>query len=100
MKLSLSPNIYLSSLLLPQYSKGQYFNVIQSQIKDFLKVANKSKDPKEEFHVYASGNLCSKISNLVLNWEKVKKTKRKHAQKIWLDPYRETWKTSLSMPCS
>ena len=55
-KLSLSPNIYLSSLLLAQSSQGQSSDVIESQIKYFLKVANKSSDPKEEFHVYASGN--------------------------------------------
>ena len=46
-KLSLSPNIYLSSLLLSQYSQGKYFDVMQSQIKDFFKVVNKSSDPKE-----------------------------------------------------
>ena len=57
-KLSLSPNIYLSSVLLAQSSQGQSFDVIQSQIKYFVKVANKSSDPKEEFHVYAFGNLC------------------------------------------
>ena len=45
-KLSLSPNIYLSSLLLAQSSQRQSFNVIQSKIKDFLKVSNKSNDPK------------------------------------------------------
>ena len=56
-RLSLSPNIYLSSLLLSQSSQGQSFNVIQSQIKYFLKVANKSNHPKEKFHVYASDNL-------------------------------------------
>ena len=86
-KLSLSRNIYLSSLLLSQSSQGQSFDVIQSKIK-------------EELHVYASNNLCFEISNLVSNWDKVNKTKMKHTQKIWLDPYRETWKTSLSRPCS
>ena len=43
-KLTLSQNIYLSSLLLAQYSQGQSFNVIQSQIKDSLKAENKSID--------------------------------------------------------
>ncbi|CAF4255805.1 unnamed protein product, partial [Adineta steineri] len=79
-KLSLSPNIYLSSLLLAQYFQGKSFDVIQSQMKYFLKVANKSSDPKEEFHVYASGNLCFQISNLVSNWDKVNKAKGKHTQ--------------------
>ena len=46
-KLSLSQNIYLSSLLLSQSDQGQYFNVIQSHIKYFMKVENKSNDPKE-----------------------------------------------------
>ena len=94
-KLSLSQNIYLSSLLLAQSTQGQSFNVIQSQIKDFLKVADKSNDPKAKFYVYASGNLCSQVSNMGSNWDKVRKTKRKHTQKLWLDPYRETLKTSL-----
>ena len=98
-KLSLSQNIYLSSLLLAQFSQGQSFNVIQSQIKDFLKVANKINDHKEEFQVYAYGNLCFQISIIVSNWDKSNKTKWKHTQfqKLWLDPYMETWTTSLSM---
>jgi hypothetical protein len=86
-KMSLSLNVYLSSLLLDQSTQGQSFDVTQSQIE-------------EEVHVYASGKPCFQISSLVSNWDKVRKTKRKHAQNLWLDPYRETWKTSLSMPCS
>ena len=86
-KMSLSLNICLFSLSLTQSSQGKYFDAIHSQIK-------------EETHVYASGNPCFQISNLVSNWGKVGKTKRKHAQNIWLHPYRETWKTSLSIPCS
>jgi hypothetical protein len=77
-KLSFSPNIYLSSFLLAQSSQGQYFDVIQSQIQYFLKVANKSSDPKDEFHVYVSGNLCVQITNPVSNWDKVNKAKEKH----------------------
>ena len=77
-------------------------DAIQSQIKDFLKVANKSSDPKEEFHVYAFGTLCFQINNMVSNWDRVSKAKGKHTQfqKVWPDPYKETWKTSLSIPCS
>jgi hypothetical protein len=98
-KLSLSTNIYLSSLLLAQSAQGQSFNVIQSQIKYFLKVADESNDPKVEFLVYASGNLCFQISNLVMNWDKANKAKGKHTQfqKLSLDPYMETWKTPLLM---
>ena len=73
--MSLSPNTYLSSLLLDQSSHGQSFDVIQSQIK-------------EEIHDYASGNLCFQISNLVSNWDEVRKTKSKHTHNLWLDPYR------------
>ena len=29
-------------------------------------------------------------------WYRVRKTKEKHAHKLWHDPYRETWITSLS----
>ena len=72
-KLSLSPNISLSSLLLAQSSQGQSFDVIQSQIKYFLKVENKSSYPKEEYHVFVFGNLCFQINNLVMNWDKVRK---------------------------
>ena len=100
-KLNLSPNIYLSSLLLDQSCQGKSFDVIQSQIKDILKVANKSSDLKREFHVFAFGDLCFQISNLVPNSKKVSKAKRKHTiSKAWIDPYTETWKTSLSMHCS
>ena len=80
--MSLSLNIYLSSLSLSQSSQGKSCDVIQSQIK-------------EELHLYASDNLCSQISNLVSNWDKVRKTKRKNAQIFWLDPSRETWKNLL-----
>ena len=57
-------------------------------------------DHKEYIYVYASDNLCSQINKLVLKRDKVRKTKKKHAQKFWIDPYKETWKTSLSTPCS
>ena len=77
-KLGVSPNIYLSSLLLAQSSQGQYFDAIQSQIKYFLKMEGKSNDPKAKFHVYAYGNLFFQISNLVLNWDKYNKAKGKH----------------------
>ena len=89
-KFSLSPNIYSSSLLLAQISQGQSF-VIQFQIKYLLKMGNISTDHKEELHVYASDNIFSQISNLVSNQDKVRKTKMRNAQKLWLDPYRETW---------
>ena len=98
-KLSSSPNIYLLSLLLDQFSPGQSF-VMQSQIKDLLKMENKNSDQKEDLHVYTSDNLFSQINNLVSNREKVRKTKMEYAQKLWLDPYRDTWKTSLSISCS
>ena len=58
---------------------------MQSQIKDLLKMENTSTN-----HVYAWENLFSQINNLVSNQDKVRKTKMKHAQKFWLDPYRET----------
>ena len=73
-----SPNIYLLSLLLDQFSLGQYF-AIKSQIKDLLKTENISANHKEELHVYASDNLCSQINNLVLNRDKVRKTKKRNA---------------------
>ena len=59
----------------------------------------KSNDSKEKFHVYASGNLCFQISNLELNWDKDSKAKGKHKQfqKVCLDPYGDTWKTSMSI---
>jgi hypothetical protein len=93
-KLIFSLNIYLLSLLLDQFSLGQSFS-IQSQIKYLLKMESIRID-----HVYASDNLCSQINNSVSNRDKVRKTKMKHAQKFWLDAYRETWKTSLSISCS
>ena len=67
-KLSFTPNIYSSSLLLAQIAQGQSF-VIQFQIKDLLKMENRSTDKKGELHVYASDNLCFQISNLVSNWD-------------------------------
>ena len=53
---------------------------------------NISIDHKEELHVYASDNICSQIGNPVSNQDKVRKTKMRNAQKLWFDPYRETWK--------
>ena len=90
-KLSFSSNIYLLSLLLDQIYPGQSFH-IQSEIKDLLKMESIRTD-----HVYTSGNISSQINNLVSNRDKVIKTKKKHAQNFWLDSYRETWKTSLSI---
>ena len=55
---------------------------------------------KEDLHANTSDNLFSQIGNLVSNQDKVKKTKMRNAHKLWLDPYRETWKTSLSLPFS
>jgi hypothetical protein len=98
-KLIFSLNIYLLSLLLDQFSVGQYF-AIQSQIEDLLKMANKNNGHKEDLHVYTSDNIFSQINNLVSNRDKVRKTKMEHAQKLWLDPYGETWKASLSTSCS
>ena len=77
-KLIFSPNIYLFSLLLDQFSLGQYFP-IQSQINDLLKMENINIDCREDFHVYTSDDLCSQINNLVSNQDKVTKTKMKHA---------------------
>ena len=57
-------------------------------------------DHKEDIYVHASDNIFSQINKLVLNWDKVRKTKMGHAQNIWLNPYRETWNPSLSIPCS
>ena len=93
-KLRFSSNVYLSSLFLAQFSPRQSF-VMQSQIKELLKMENISTD-----HVYASNNLFSQIKNLVSNQDKVRKTKMKHAQKLWLDPYKEIWKSSLSISYS
>ena len=93
-KVSFSPNIYLLSLLLAQFSPWQSSS-IESQIKDLLKMKSIRID-----HVYALDNLSSQINKLMSNWDKVRKTKVKHAQTFCLDPYRKTWKTSLSIFCS
>ena len=98
-KLSSSSNIYLLSLLLDQPSIGQTFS-IPSKTKNLLIMANIGTDNKEYIYVYALDNLCSQINKLVSKRDRVRKTKEKHAHKLWLDPYRETWKTSLSTSCS
>ena len=98
-KLNSSSNIYLLSLLLDQLYPGQTFS-IQSKIKDLLLVANMGIDHKRYIYVYASDNLCSQINKLVSKQDRVRKTKEKHAHKLWLGPYRETWITSLSTFCS
>ena len=69
---------------------------MQSEIKDLLKMENIGIDHKEYIYDYASDNLCSQIHKLVWKRERVRKIKKKHAHKLSLDPYRETWKTSLS----
>ena len=94
-KVSFSSHIYLLSPLSDQLYPGQYFP-IQSEIKDLLKMENIGTDHKEYIYDYASDNLCSQIYKLVSKRERVRKTKKNHAHKLWLDPYRETWKTSLS----
>lgn len=63
-------------------------------------MGNTSTNHKQELHVYASDNLFSKINNMVPNRDKVRKIKMRNEQKIWLDPYWVTWKTSLLGPCS
>ena len=93
-KLSFSPNLYLFSLLLAQFSPWQSSSIVY-QIKDLLKIESIRSD-----HVYASDNLNSQTNNWVSNQDKVRKTKIKHAQTFWLDPYRETWKSSLSISFS
>ena len=98
-KLRSSLNIYLLSLILDQLYPGQYFS-IQSEIKDLLKMENIGTDHKGYIYVYASDNLCSQINKLVLKRDRVRKTEEKHAHKLWLDPYRETWITSLLTSCS
>jgi hypothetical protein len=98
-KISFSSNIYLVSLLLDQLYARQSFS-IQSEIKDLLKMRNIWIDHKRYIYVYASDKLCSQINKLVSNRERVRKTKKKHAHKLWLDLYMETWKTSLSTFCS
>ena len=103
-KLSFSSSIYLLSLLLDQLSLGKSISIqsisIQSEIKYLLKMANIGTNHKEYIYVYASDNLCSQINKLVSKRDKVRKAKMKHAQKLWLDPYRETWKTSLPISYS
>ena len=96
---SSSSYIYLFSLLLDQLYPGQSFS-IQSEIKDLLIMENIGTDHKGYIYVYASDNLCSQINKLVLNRDRVRNTEMQHAKKLWLDPYRETWKTSLSTFCS
>ena len=98
-KVSFSSHIYLLLPVSDQFSHGQSFS-IQSEIKDLLIVANIGTDHKEYIYVYASDNLCSQINKLVSKRDRVGKTKEKHAHKLWLDPYRETWITSLSTFCS
>ena len=94
-KVSFSSHIYLLSPLSDQLYLGQYFS-IQSEIKDLLKIENIGTDKKEYIYVYALDNICSQINKLGSKWDKVRKTKKKHTHKFWLDLYRETWKTSLS----
>ena len=98
-KVNFSSHIYLLSPLSDQLYLRQYFP-IQSKIKDLLKMENIGTNHKEYIYVYASDNLCSQINKLVSKWYRVKKTKEKHAHKLWLDPYRETSKTSLLTSCS
>ena len=98
-KFIFSPNIYSLLLLLAQISQGQSF-VIQFQIKDLLKIENISIDHKEELHVYASNKLFSQINNMMLNQDKVKKTKMKYAQISGLIPIGRLEKPSLSRPYS
>jgi hypothetical protein len=98
-KLSFPSDIYLLSLLLDQLSLGQYFS-IQSEIKDLLKMENIGTDHKGYVYVDASENICSQINKLVLNQDRVRKIEMNHVIKFWLNPLRETWKTSLSISCS
>jgi hypothetical protein len=92
-------HIYLLSPLSDQLYPRQSFS-IQSEIKDLLKMENIGNDQKEYIYNYASDNICSQINKLVSKRGKVGKTKEKHAHKLWVDPYRETWKTSLLTSCS
>ena len=98
-KLSFPSNIYLLSLLLHQISLGQSFS-IQSKMKDLLKMTNIGTNHKGYIYVDASDNLCSQINKLVSNRDRVRKTEMQHAKMFWLDPYRESWITSLSTLCS
>ena len=43
-------------------------------------------DHKEYIYVYALDNLFSQINKLVSKRDRVKKTKKKHTKKFWLDP--------------
>ena len=85
-RLIFSQNIFL----------GQSF-VKRSQIKNSLQMENLSIDHKVGLHAYISDNLGSQIHKLVSRWERVRKNKKKHAHKLWLNPYRETWINSLSI---
>ena len=98
-KLSSSSNIYLLSLLLDQLYPVQSFS-IQSEIEDLLKMENIGIDHKGYIYVYTSDNICSQINKLVSKRDRFRKTRKKHANFFCLDPYRETWKTSLSTFCS
>ena len=98
-KLSFSSHIYLLLPLSDQFTPGQSFS-IQSKIKDLLKMENIGTDHKWYIYAYTSYNLCPQINKLVSKRDRVRKTKMQHAHKFWLDPYRETWKTSLSTSCS
>ena len=98
-ELSSSSNIYLLSLLLDQLCLGQSFSK-QYEIKGLLKMENIGTDHKGYIYVYASDNLYSQINKFVSNWDIVRKIKMQHAKMFWIDPYRETWKTSLSTSCS
>ena len=98
-KVSFSSHIYMLSPLLDQLYPGQSFS-IQSEIKDLLKTTNIGIDHKGYIYVYASDNICSQINKLVSKRGRVRKNKKEHAHKLWLDPYRETWKTSPLTSCS
>ena len=98
-KVSFSSHIYLLSPLSDQLYPRQSFS-IQSEIKDLLKIENIGTDHKGYIYVYASDNICSQINKLVSKRDRVRKTRKKHTRKFWLDPYREAWKTSWSTFCS
>ena len=83
----------------PCRDQAKYF-AIQYQIKHLLKMENISTSHKEELHVHPFNNIFSQIGNMVSNEDKVRKTKVRNSQNIQLNPYRETWKTSPSRPCS